>query len=757
MPEKTRPYELKQVEARVYLGQAGALYSKVPVTTPDAAIEVIREAMSQYDREYFSMLSLNNKNEVLCYSVVSIGSSNEAIVQTSKVFLPAILSGGVNIIAFHCHPSGDVSPSEADRSVTRNLIEAGRILDIHLLDHMIIGGGTGDYYSFHAHEPEMFEQSNRILVAETGAEGTGAYSVETSKPVGESGRSVYEADPISDDSLEIDLSSEPFYQHSFSYAMEHDEIPAWRASYHEDKRLKHMLEDLVRENYDGRRLGTDKIIGALKMEFSKERINALVAFTVDYLSYDGRLTNHVKAWAEKNCPEADNNVFGRDPRTDLLINIHPGLLNLLTEQIIRKEKVLEEYRHSEEEQKDKEEPEKKGRQQTNESVSKKSARALLLAAFIIFSLLSAARVQAAGSLKQTDATKHSAVISFSGGSSGISVFISTSPNGMYSDWTRNSSISYGRAEISGLMDGSTYYVKLREGGRMSAACEIVTVPSGSIAMIKQTDAAKNSISIRWNTVSHANGYTVELIGAGERILADKYASRNTVTIKVPDHKNKYAVRITPVRKGKSYTAAGTAFTGKRNMMAVPGKMSDVSFKKNRLARHKAAFIWNSNSAVSGYEYEVRSHDGIKLFSGTAKKAAVTLKNRMLKMNRYYRIRVRGYVNTENGPRYGKWSKKAFFSGGPAKVTLKQSSGTLSVRWSKVDGATSYSVYVATSAPRKLSAMKKAKTVAGTNCTITKFAGTMISSGGIYYVTVVSNRKVGKKNYRSKPTTYYYIG
>ena len=54
-------------------------------------------------------------------------------------------------------------------------------------------------------------------------------------------------------------------------------------------------------------------------------------------------------------------------------------------------------------------------------------------------------------------------------------------------------------------------------------------------------------------------------------------------------------------------------------------------------------------------------------------------------------------------------------------------------------------------------MKKAKTVAGTSCTITKFRGNAISANETYYVTVVPNKKVGKKNYKSKPTTYYYIG
>ena len=762
MPDKTRPYELKQVEARVYLGQAGALYSKVPVTNPEAAVDVIREAMSQYDREYFSVLSLNNRNEVLNYSVVSIGSASETIVQTSKVFLPAILSGGTNIIAFHCHPSGDTSPSEADKSVTQNLVEAGRILGINLLDHMIIGGGSEAYYSFRAHDPGMFAEPEITVAAEiveeTNKKAYTSYSLKMENETTDKRKTVKEVDRSVSDPQEIVLSKEPFYQHCFSYAMEHDEIPAWRASYHEDMRLKHMIQDLVHEHYDGQRLDTKKIMDAVGKEFSGERINALTAFTVNYLAYDGRFSDNVKAWALRNCPEAEDNVFGRDPRTDLLINVHPGLLNLLIEQIIIKENIPMEQKITEEKQRHQEDNlQDDTRQKQNEYGVRRNIGLLLMVMFVLITVLPAVSTNAASGLKQIDATKHSAVISFSGGDSGVSVYISTSPNGMYADWTRHSGVSFGKIEVSGLMDGSTYYVKLRERSRMSPPCEIVTVPAGSVVMVRQIDAGKDSITARWNAVSHVNGYSVALLGTGSESLKEKFSSRNTVTIKVPDHNNKYAIRITPVRRGKTFTAEGVALTSKRDLMAVPGKVKNVSFQKNCLRNHKASFSWEGSSVVSGYECEVSSYDGLRLFTKGTGKTAVTLKNRLLKMNRYYRIRVRGYVSIENGVRYGGWSKKIFFSGGPAKVRLKQSTGILKVSWSKVDGASSYSVYVATSAPRKLSVMKRAKTVAGTSCTITKFRGNAISADGTYYVTVVSNKKVGKKIYKSKPTTYYYIG
>ena len=74
--------------------------------------------------------------------MVSVGSLNKAIVYPREVFKKAILSNAANVLAFHNHPSGDTEPSQQDIQLTYRLVEAGELLGIKLLDHLIIGDGT---------------------------------------------------------------------------------------------------------------------------------------------------------------------------------------------------------------------------------------------------------------------------------------------------------------------------------------------------------------------------------------------------------------------------------------------------------------------------------------------------------------------------------------------------------------------------------------------------------------------------------------
>ena len=123
---------------------------------------------------------------------------------------------------------------------------------------------------------------------------------------------------------------------------------------------------------------------------------------------------------------------------------------------------------------------------------------------------------------------------------------------------------------------------------------------------------------------------------------------------------------------------------------------------------------------------------------------------------FYVFRVRPFISVESGRAYGKWSASLMFCGGPRGVVLEQDSGLLSVRWKKVKGATSYTVYVSASMPKKLSKMKKVKTTKSLNVSLSSFQGERIRYEKIYYVAVVANRKAGKKTYHSKPDTFYYI-
>jgi len=96
-------------------------------------------------KEYFYTLHLDGKNRILCIDQVSAGSLNQSIVHPRGVFKTALLSSAAAIMLIHNHPSGEPQPSREDREITRRLKEAGELLGIRVLDHIIVGSS---YFSF---------------------------------------------------------------------------------------------------------------------------------------------------------------------------------------------------------------------------------------------------------------------------------------------------------------------------------------------------------------------------------------------------------------------------------------------------------------------------------------------------------------------------------------------------------------------------------------------------------------------------------
>ena len=122
--------------------ESSFLYQTRQISSPKDAYEMIKEQLEGLDREQFIIACLNTKNEPTNISVVAVGTLNKAIVHPREVFKTAILSNAASIMAFHNHPSGETTPSQQDIQLTNRLYEAGELLGIKLLDHLIIGDGT---------------------------------------------------------------------------------------------------------------------------------------------------------------------------------------------------------------------------------------------------------------------------------------------------------------------------------------------------------------------------------------------------------------------------------------------------------------------------------------------------------------------------------------------------------------------------------------------------------------------------------------
>lgn len=118
---------------------------KRAIVSPSDVAMTFKDFIGESDREYFVVMCLNTKNEPTHLSTVAIGALNKTIIHPREVFKVAILANAAAVIFCHNHPSGNTEPSLQDIEVTNRLYEAGELLGIKVLDHVIIGD---DFCSF---------------------------------------------------------------------------------------------------------------------------------------------------------------------------------------------------------------------------------------------------------------------------------------------------------------------------------------------------------------------------------------------------------------------------------------------------------------------------------------------------------------------------------------------------------------------------------------------------------------------------------
>ena len=136
------PAKAAQLKAAVELGRrlAIALPEEQPsIQSPDDAAALLLYEMGALEQEHLRVLLLDTRNRLIRMVDVYRGSLNTSIIRVGEAFRDAVRVNAASIIVVHNHPSGDPTPSSEDVNVTRALVEAGRLLDIEVLDHLVIG------------------------------------------------------------------------------------------------------------------------------------------------------------------------------------------------------------------------------------------------------------------------------------------------------------------------------------------------------------------------------------------------------------------------------------------------------------------------------------------------------------------------------------------------------------------------------------------------------------------------------------------
>ena len=161
--EPSRRYKLKEVCIR--LAEGHPLYSDVPLSSPGAALQVMRKEMSQFDRECLCVVNLNTKLQPINFNIVSVGELNQSIAAIPNILKSGLMSNAGAFILLHNHPSGDPTPSQADLTTTRKVIEAGKLMGIPCMDHIVVGGNDR-YCSMREENLADFSNSSINMTAE---------------------------------------------------------------------------------------------------------------------------------------------------------------------------------------------------------------------------------------------------------------------------------------------------------------------------------------------------------------------------------------------------------------------------------------------------------------------------------------------------------------------------------------------------------------------------------------------------------------
>jgi DNA repair protein RadC len=131
-----------QIKAAIELGKRMA--SQAPeereaIHSPADAAELVRYEMGALEQEHLRVMLLDTRNRVIVIEKVYVGSLNSSTVRVGELFRPAIQRNAAAIIVVHNHPSGDPTPSPEDVALTRSIVQSGKLLDIDVLDHLVIG------------------------------------------------------------------------------------------------------------------------------------------------------------------------------------------------------------------------------------------------------------------------------------------------------------------------------------------------------------------------------------------------------------------------------------------------------------------------------------------------------------------------------------------------------------------------------------------------------------------------------------------
>lgn len=278
-------------------------------------------------------------------------------------------------------------------------------------------------------------------------------------------------------------------------------------------------------------------------------------------------------------------------------------------------------------------------------------------------------------------------------------------------------------------------------------------PVKANASVRQTGQTQNSVTITWDGDTKALNYKIYITEDYSKdpvLLTILNKTQKNYTINNLKAGTEYYVRVKYDYNSSSGSTPEYS-EGSVYIKTTPGKVTGLKQDKWYYFALSFYAIWDKQNGVDGYEYNVWDNKGNKKSSGTVSYPSFSVSK--ISNTVIYTGQVRAY-STINGQKiYGEWSEKAYFFTQPRIKSAKVSNNTLTVKWSKVGGATGYEVYIST---KPQTGYKKVKTVGKkkSSAKIKKFNKKKISGKKKYYVYIVTLKKVGNITNRSGRLYYW---
>lgn len=332
------------------------------------------------------------------------------------------------------------------------------------------------------------------------------------------------------------------------------------------------------------------------------------------------------------------------------------------------------------------------------------------------------------------------------------------------NWIETEDTSLTSESEYGLATGATYYARVKgyrqewvsKGytyyyGEYSDTIQVVTAPD-EVTNITQTDATIDTASFTWTGVFGATYYSVYKEVNGIEAFVGKTTS---TSINITGLSR---VDFNIIVKAAKASSAGFTVEGNskklysHNINLIPSKPGNIYVSNYWGSLKEIQAKWDQSMFADGYQVEVyRANDKKPMSTLQTSFESVYAKN--INEKNFYKIRVRAYTTINGQIKYGQWSDYVHLAQQPKVKLKKVGSKKLKVSWNKVNGATSYTVYMST---KKDSGYKKVKTLKKTSLTVKKFKKKALKKNKTYYVYVVANKKVGKKNIKSGVSSTYYL-